>query len=143
MNLVLQPKRSKCLTRANTEDTENSRIGRNTMKSKRTFGVIGMAVLAGVVVMGMFQMGAFSQSPAPAPAVAAPVLVPEGSAPASFAQLLKASQAEKKGLTFYVNGQVIGGAVVRASGDGTVEIRNQEFGKILIRLDRVDAIASH
>lgn len=112
------------------------------MKSKKTLGIIGTAILVGLVVMVMVQMGAFSQSPAPAPAVAAPVLVPEGSAPASFAQLLKSSQAEKKGLDFYINGQVIGGGVVRASGDGTVEIRSQEFGRILIRLDRVDAIAS-
>ena len=113
------------------------------MKSKKSIGIIGTAILVGLVVTVMFQMGAFSQSPAPEPATAAPVIVPEGSAPASFAQLLKSSQAEKKGFSFYINGQVIGGAVVRATGDGTVEISNQEFGKILIRLDRVDAVAAH
>ena len=59
-----------------------------------------------------------------------------------FKELLEMSQKEKKGLTFYVNGQVIAGGVVRINED-TVEIKNREFGRIIIRLDRIDAVAAN
>jgi hypothetical protein len=60
----------------------------------------------------------------------------------AFKELLEMSQKEKKGLTFYVNGQVIAGGVIRISED-TVEIKNREFGRIIIRLDRIDAVAAN
>lgn len=113
------------------------------MSAKRWFGLAGIVAAAGIMFLGLSGMGAFSQSPAEGQAQAAPILAPEGSAPASFVELLKASQRDKKGLTFHVGGQTIGGLVVKAPGDGTVEVRNQEFGRIVIRLDRVDAVAIH
>jgi hypothetical protein len=62
-------------------------------------------------------------------------------AQAAFRELLETSLKEKRGLKFYVNGETIGGAVTRFIGDEAVEVRNQEFSHIVIRLDRVDAIA--
>jgi len=53
------------------------------------------------------------------------------------------SLKEKKGLTFYVNGQTIAGAVTRFIGEDAVEVKNREFGRIVIRLDRIDAVAAN
>ena len=59
-----------------------------------------------------------------------------------FAELFQVGQREKKGLTFYVGGQTIAGIVVRVEeSGGTVEARNQTHSRIVIRLDRVDAVA--
>ncbi len=108
------------------------------MRVKKWLGALGVVVAVGLLSVVFFQTGISGQA---AGEKAPPVFVPEGAAPASVAKLLKVSQAEKKGLTFFVNGEAIPGIVTQASGDGTVEVRNQEFGKILIRLDRVDAVA--
>jgi hypothetical protein len=62
------------------------------------------------------------------------------STPEAFKELLTTSQVEKKGLTFYVKGATIA-AVVTKFDDKTVEGRSQTHDKIVIRLDRVDAIA--
>lgn len=59
----------------------------------------------------------------------------------AYQELFTASQKEKRGLTFHVRGQTIGGAVVRVIGNDAVEIRNQQFGRIIIRLDSIDAVA--
>jgi hypothetical protein len=59
-----------------------------------------------------------------------------------FKELLEISLKNKKGLTFYVNGQVIAGGVIRI-GDDVVEVKNREFARITIRLDRIDAIAAN
>ncbi len=56
-------------------------------------------------------------------------------------QMLAAAQQEKRGVTLYVAGQTIGGAVVRVEAGQWVELRNQQFGRIVVRLDRVDAAA--
>ena len=55
-------------------------------------------------------------------------------------ELLEASQSEKKGVTLYLKGQSLGGVVVRITGD-LVEMRNREFGRIVVRLDAIDAAA--
>jgi hypothetical protein len=60
-----------------------------------------------------------------------------------FKELLEMSLKEKKGLTFYVQGQVISGAVTRLLGEDAVEVKNREFGRIVIRLDRIDAVAAN
>jgi len=60
-----------------------------------------------------------------------------------FKELLEMSLKEKKGLTFYIHGQVISGAVTRLIGEDAVEVKNREFGRIIIRLDRVDAVAAN
>jgi hypothetical protein len=61
----------------------------------------------------------------------------------AFRDLLEMSLKEKKGLTFYVNGHIIAGAVTRLIGEDAVELKNREFGRIIIRLDRVDAVAAN
>ena len=65
-----------------------------------------------------------------------------GDTPA-FKELLEMSMKEKTGLTFYVNGQTISGGVTRLIGDDAVEVRNREFGRIIIRLDCIDAVAAN
>jgi hypothetical protein len=60
-----------------------------------------------------------------------------------FKELLEMSLKEKKGLTFYVQGQVISGAVTRLLGEDAVEVRNREFNRIIIRIDRIDAVAAN
>ena len=64
------------------------------------------------------------------------------SVPQAYQELFKMSQADKKGLMFYVRGQQIGGGVVRVGSD-FVEIRNQTYGRIIIRLDAIDAVAAN
>ena len=63
--------------------------------------------------------------------------------PSPFADLLNASLEQKRGLIFYVNGQSIPGAVTRWIGQQAVEVHNQEYGRIVILLDRIDAIAGN
>ena len=58
----------------------------------------------------------------------------------SYRELLERSEKEKKGLVFYVKGQTISGIVVKISTDA-VEIRNQTYSRIIIRLDSIDAVA--
>lgn len=63
--------------------------------------------------------------------------------PHPFKELLETSLKDKKGLIFYVKGQTIPGAVTRMIGESAVEVKNREYGRIVIRLDRVDAVASN
>lgn len=59
-------------------------------------------------------------------------------------QALAAARQAQRGITLYVNGQTIGGAVVRvdtSTAPGWVELRNQQYGRIVVRLDRIDAAA--
>ena len=57
-------------------------------------------------------------------------------------QALSAAMQDKRGVTLYVNGQAISGAVTRIEPGQWVELRNQQFGRILVRLDRIDGIAA-
>jgi hypothetical protein len=54
---------------------------------------------------------------------------------------LAAAQLDKRGITLYVNGQTLGGAVLRLEPGLWVELRNPQFGRIVVRLDRIDAVA--
>ncbi|BBL70016.1 hypothetical protein [Methylogaea oryzae] len=72
---------------------------------------------------------------------AMPALAGEDNDHAVYKELLESSLKDKRGLKFFINGNTVGGAVTRLIGDEAVEVRNQEFGRIVIRLDRVDAIA--
>ncbi len=56
-------------------------------------------------------------------------------------QALSQAQQEKKGVTLYVQGQTIGGGVVRIEPGQWVELRSQQFGRIIVRLDRIDGLA--
>jgi hypothetical protein len=59
----------------------------------------------------------------------------------AFRELLERSEKEKKGLTFFVRGQTIAGIVIRVVGTEAVEVRNQTFSRIIIKLDSIDALA--
>jgi len=59
----------------------------------------------------------------------------------AFEEVLNQSLAQKKGLSIYIAGQVINGVFVKRIDANTIEVRNQTFGRILIRVDRIDAIA--
>jgi hypothetical protein len=61
--------------------------------------------------------------------------------PRAIEQMLAAAQQEKRGVTLHVSGQIIAGAVVRIEPGQWVELRNQQFGRIVVRLDRVDVAA--
>lgn len=71
---------------------------------------------------------------------AAPIRAAEPSVSQSFRELLEKSEKERKGLMFYVRGQTIGGAVTKIGPD-YVEMKNQTYGRIVIKLDSIDAIA--
>ena len=55
-------------------------------------------------------------------------------------ELLQASQNDKKSVMLCVHGQNIGGAVVKVNGD-TVELRNREYSRIVVRMDAIDAVS--
>lgn len=56
-------------------------------------------------------------------------------------QALAAAQESKKGVMLYVGGQAIGGAVVKLEAGQWVELRSQQYSRIVIRIDRIDGIA--
>ena len=58
-----------------------------------------------------------------------------------FKELIETSLKEKRGLTIFVKGQTISGIVTQIIGLEAIEVRNQTFRKIIIRLDAVDAMA--
>jgi len=57
-----------------------------------------------------------------------------------FRSILEASQNEKKGLMLYVKGQSIPGLAVKIDAE-SVELRSREYGRIVVRLDSLDAVA--
>jgi len=59
----------------------------------------------------------------------------------SYQEIFAASQREKRGINVLVRGQTIGGAVVRVNGNDAVELRNQQYSRIVIRMDSIDAIS--
>ncbi len=65
----------------------------------------------------------------------------QGASMNTFQELIDQSLKDKKGLTFFIKGQTIGGAVTKQIGPEIVEVRNQTYSRIIIRLDQVDAVA--
>ena len=57
-------------------------------------------------------------------------------------QALVAAQQDKRGITLYVSGQTIAGAVTKVEPGQWVEMKNQTSGKIVVRIDRIDGIAA-
>src|SRR5262245_7268555 len=70
----------------------------------------------------------------------ATVVFAQSSLAQSYKELFERSEKEKKGLTFYVKGQTISGVIVKVGTDA-IEIRNQTFSRIIIRLDSIDGVA--
>ena len=56
-------------------------------------------------------------------------------------ELFTISQRDKKGVTFWVGGQAIGGLVLKVIGEEAVEVKNQTYSRLVIRLSSVDAVA--
>ena len=52
-----------------------------------------------------------------------------------------AALESKRGVTLYVNGQTIGGAITKIEAGKFVELRSQQFGRIVVRWDSIDGIA--
>ncbi len=57
-----------------------------------------------------------------------------------FKELIETSIKEKRGLTLFLKGQTIAGIVTQIIGLEVIEVRNQTFGLVIIRLDAVDAM---
>ena len=57
-----------------------------------------------------------------------------------FQQILEASQAEKKGVMLYIKGQTLPGLVTKLTAE-TVEMRSQQYSRIVVKLDSIDAVA--
>ena len=58
-----------------------------------------------------------------------------------FKELIETSMKEKRGLTIFIKGQTIAGIVTQIIGLEAIEVRNQTFSKVIIRLDAIDAMA--
>jgi len=58
-----------------------------------------------------------------------------------FKELIETSLKEKRGLTIFIKGQTIAGIVTQIIGLEAIEVRNQTFSKVIIRLDAIDAMA--
>jgi hypothetical protein len=58
-----------------------------------------------------------------------------------FKELFETSQNEKRGLTVYVKGQTIAGIVTRIVGDQAIEMRSQMFGRAVVPVEAIDAVA--
>ena len=95
------------------------------MRTSSTPARLTRAVLASLAIT--LACGAAASTPEPAQAIE---------------QALKAAQQDKRGITLYVNGQVIGGAVTRVEPGQWVELKNQTSGRIVVRIDRIDGIAA-
>ncbi|HEY1372409.1 MAG TPA: hypothetical protein VGH50_08055 [Candidatus Binatia bacterium] len=59
----------------------------------------------------------------------------------AYQELFERSAKEKKGLNIYVRGQTIGAVFVKMIGNDAIEVRNQTYGRIVIRLESIDAMA--
>ena len=54
--------------------------------------------------------------------------------------ILEESLQSKKGVTFYVNGSTVIGYVTRIIDNKAVEAKNQRSSKVLIAIDKIDAV---
>lgn len=61
-------------------------------------------------------------------------------AQASLRALFKEAQEKQKGVTVYLHGQAVGLAVVEVRDDVVIG-RSREFGRIVLRLERIDGAA--
>jgi hypothetical protein len=56
-------------------------------------------------------------------------------------ELLTLSRDQKKGVLLFVQGQSIAGLVTKIGDDGMVEMRSQQYSRIVVRMDRIDGAA--
>ena len=91
-----------------------------------------------LVIAAAFSAGAITGTTSAVAQTPTPISAP---AAAAYEELFNLSLTQKKGLSVYVGGQVVVGVFVKRIDAITVELRSQQFAKIIVRLDRVDAIA--
>jgi hypothetical protein len=89
----------------------------------------------------MVSIGAVRKAVMFAVLACAAITVSAADPPKDLEAALNAAMASKRGITLYVNGQTIGGAITKVEAGQYIELRNQEFGRIVVRWDRIDAIA--
>lgn len=65
---------------------------------------------------------------------------PADRATQAIVESLTAAQKAQRGVTLWVGGQAVGGAVVRID-DASVELKNQTHSRIVVRLSRIDGAA--
>ena len=58
-----------------------------------------------------------------------------------FKDLIELSRKEKRGLTIFFKGQSIAGIVTQIIGTEAIEVRNQTYSKVIIRIEAIDAMA--
>ena len=75
-------------------------------------------------------------------AVGTAAIASAATAPQGIEQALNDALQDKRGITVYVSGQAIAGAVTRVEPGQWVEMKNQTSGKIIVRVDRIDGIAA-
>ncbi len=93
---------------------------------------------AHLAIAAAFGVGAITGTTAAIAQTTAPMSAP---AAAAYEELFNLSLTQKKGLSVYVGGQIVVGVFVKRIDANTVELRSQQFARIIVRLDRVDAIA--
>jgi histidine ammonia-lyase len=94
--------------------------------------------LTHLAVAAALGAGAITGTTGAAAQASAPMSAPTA---AAYDELFNLSLTQKKGLSVYVGGQVVVGVFVKRIDTNTIELRSQQFAKIIVRLDRVDAIA--
>jgi len=93
---------------------------------------------AHLAIAAAFGVGAITGTTAAIAQTTAPMSAP---AAAAYEELFNLSLTQKKGLSVYVGGQIVVGVFVKRIDANTVELRSQQFARIIVRLDRVDAIS--
>lgn len=58
-----------------------------------------------------------------------------------FKALLEQSNAEKRGVTLFFDGQSLAGIVTACHDDGRIELRSQQHTRIIVLADRIVAAA--
>jgi hypothetical protein len=59
----------------------------------------------------------------------------------AFVPILQQSMKEKRGIIVFLNGETVSGAVVNIEGTQWVELRSQQYSRIIVRMDRINAVA--
>jgi hypothetical protein len=70
---------------------------------------------------------------------AEPALV--GDALQAIEQTLLVARDAQRGVTLYLQGQTLAGLVVQVQSGQWVLLRSQQYGRIVVRLERIDAVA--
>jgi len=58
-----------------------------------------------------------------------------------FKALLEASNANKRGVTLFLNGQTVSGIVAACNPDGSIELTAQQYSRIVVLSERIDGAA--